>query len=266
VTWRAQARFASALGRLACWSPRAAFLLSDAVAELLALRSRRPSRAQVRSLFPARRDAARIVRRVWRTHVRTIAMGGWLRRGGITDIRALVRPNPAVDALRPPMVVGTFHIGPTFGLSALTERLQGEKFVLRGTQFPAGRNRPANVQVVAGTDQQRAAVFHRALLTLRNGGFVIVALDPQEAQRIAVPFLGHTMQLARGPFAMARIARVPVVPVVARWDGDAIDLIVGDAFPPGEEQEMAADAGAWLERYLTENPGELSYRILELMD
>jgi lauroyl/myristoyl acyltransferase len=177
-----------------------------------------------------------------------------------------VRPNAALNALRPPMVVATFHIGPTFGLAALTERLQGEKFVLRGTQFPASRNRPAHVQVVAGTDQQRAAVFHRAVETLRNGGFVIVALDPQEAQRIAVPFLGRTIQLARGPFAMARIAKVPVVPVVARWDGHAIDLIVGDALPPGEEQEMAKDAGAWLERYLTENPGELSYRILELME
>lgn len=266
MTWRAQARIASALGRLACWSPRAAFLLSDAAAALLALRSRRPSRADVRSLFPARRDAGRIVRRVWRTHVRTIAMGAWLRHGGIAGIRALVRPNAALNALRPPMVVATFHIGPTFGLSALTERLQGEKFVLRGTQFPAGRNRPEHVQVVAGTDQQRAAVFHRAVETLRNGGFVIVALDPQEAQRIPVPFLGRTIQLARGPFAMARVAKVPIVPVVARWDGYAIDLIVGDPFSPGEEPAMAADAGAWLERYLTENPGELSYRILELME
>lgn len=266
MTWRAQARFASALGLLARFSPRAAFLVSDLCAVLVAMRSRRPSRAQVRSLFPGRGDAARIVRRVWKTHLRTIVMGGWLQRGGGTGIRALVRPNPAVDALRPPMVVATFHIGPTFSLSALTERLQGEKLVLRGTQFPAGRNRPSNVETVAGTDQQRAAVFHRAVETLRNGGFVLVALDPQEAQRVPAPFFCRTIQLARGPLAMARIAKVPLVPAVARWNGHAIDLTIGDPIPPREEQEMAADAGAWLERYLTENPGELSYRILELMD
>lgn len=263
---RAQARFASALGRLARLSPRAAFAVSDAVAAVVALGSRRPSRAQVRVLFPGNGGAAPIVRRVWKTHVRTILMGGWLRRGGLAEVRALVRANPAVDALRPPMLIGTFHIGPTLGLSGLTERLQGETLVLRGNQFPMDRKQLANVHVVEGTDQQRAAMFHRAVEILRNGGFVIVALDPQEAQRIAVPFLGRSIQLARGPFAMARIARVPLVPLVARWDRDAIELIVGEALPPRDEPEMAADAAAWLERYLVENPGELSYRILELME
>lgn len=255
------------MGWLASRSPRAAFFAVDALAGLLAIASRRHTRAGLRTLFPnlSRADAGRVLVRIWRTHMRTLLLGGWMRRSGASPIRKLVRENEAVRRLRPPMIVSTFHIGPTFGLGVLSEWLQGETLVLRGTQFPLDRATRSNVNLVEGTDQQRAASFHRAIEQLRQDGFVIMALDPMEANRIAVPFMRGTLHLARGAFAMARIARVPIVPLVARWNGNEIELVVGDPLPPSyDEQVLAASAALWLERYLLESPGELSHRILEL--
>lgn len=256
------------LGWLASRSQMAAFFAADALAALWALTSRRPTRAELRSLFPhlSPKDVGRVLRRIWSTHARTLLLGGWVRRDGITPIRTLVRGNDAIGRLRPPMIVGTFHIGPTLGLGALSERLNGETLVLRGAQFPLDRATRHNVNLIEGNDQQRAATFHRAIERLRENGFIITALDPNEAQRIAVPFLGRTLHLARGAFAMARIAQAPIVPLVAKWDGDRIELIVGDPLPlSNDEHTLAASATQWLERYLLESPGELSYRILELM-
>ena len=231
------------LGLLASISPRAAFAAADALGWLWSWTARRPS-------FPGV-DTRAIRGRIWTTHARTILLGGWISRGGRERIRALVRENDAVARLQPPMIVGTFHIGPIHGLGVLPDRLRAPALVLRGS---------------LGTDQQRALMIHRAIEHLQQNGFVIMALDPQEARRIEVPFLGGTLHLARGAFAMARIARVPIVPLVARWDGDAIELIVGEPLAVSDdEQELASAAARWLEQYLRDAPGELSYRVLELM-
>jgi lauroyl/myristoyl acyltransferase len=256
------------LGWLASLSPRVAFATTDALAALLTIGSRRPSRAMLRSLFPdlSRRDTGRVLRRIWTTYARTLLLGGWIRRAGREPMRMLVRENDAIHRLRPPLIVSTFHIGPTLGLGVLSERMQGETLVLRGTQFPLDRATRENVNLIEGTDQQRAATFHRTIEHLRQNGSVILALDPHEAHRLAAPFFGRTLQLARGPFAMARIARVPIVPLVARWVGKEIELIAGEPFPVLDgEQALAALAAQWLENYLRESPGELSARILELM-
>lgn len=256
MTRRVRARLSRtvslALGWLASRSPRVAFFVSDALAVPWALAARNPSQDELRSLFPDA-DAARARRRIWTNHLRTQLLSGWVHRERREPLRLLARRNEAIAHLRPPMIIGTFHIGPTYGLGVLSERLNGEVLVLRGS--------------VGTTDQQRAATFHRAIEQLRADGFVVMALDPNEAQRIAVPFLGRTLHLARGAFAMARIARVPIVPLVARWEGEEIELIVGDPLPMSEnEQELAGWAGGWLEGYLREWPGELSYRVRELMD
>lgn len=257
------------LGWLASRSPRIAFFVVDTIAGFLAIVSTRHTRAGLRSLFPAlsQAEAGRVLRRIWMTHMRTLLLGGWVRRTGGAPIRKLVRNNDAIRELRPPMIVSTFHIGPTFGLGVLSEWLQGKTLVLRGPQFPIDPAMRGSVNFVEGTDQQRAASFHRAIEQLRENGFILIALDPWEApSRIAVPFLRGTLHLARGAFAMARIARVPIVPLVARWAGREIELVVGDPLPTSDdEQELAASAAKWLERYLVESPGELSYRILQLM-
>ncbi|MND09266.1 hypothetical protein D3C83_324500 [compost metagenome] len=59
---------------------------------------------------------------------------------------------------------------------------------------------------------------------------------------------------------------MPIVPLVARWDGQEIEIVVGEPLPIlDDEQALAALAAQWLENYLRESPGELSARILELM-
>jgi hypothetical protein len=267
VIGRARARLSRSLSLILGWlasrSSRLGFLACSALGLLWAFTARRPSRAQLRAVGATRG----VRRRIWTTHARTMLLGGWVRREGLAPIRKLVRVNEAISQLRPPMIIGTFHIGPTLGLGALAERLPGETLVLRGTQFPLDRTPRPNVRLIEGTDQQRAATFHHAIELLRRNGFVILALDPREAQRISVPFLGGTLHLARGAFAMARVARVPIVPLVARWDGDEIELLVGDPLPASDdEQQLAASAAQWLERYLRDAPGELSYRIMELME
>lgn len=235
---RLRARFTwSVLVWLVTRWPRLGFLATDTLGVLRALTARHPSTFR---------------RRYWINHMRAQLITSWIDRHGVKPARALVRPNDAVAQLRPPMIIGTFHIGPILTLGALAGQLNGETVILRG---PMGT-----------TDQQRAAAFHRTLEALRSNAFIVIALDPRESQRIAVPFFGRTLQLARGPFAMARIARVPIVPLVPRWDGNAVELIVGEPLPMSDdEQTLAESAGRWLEEYLRENPGELSYRILDLM-
>jgi lauroyl/myristoyl acyltransferase len=255
------------LGWLATLSPRFALGVADVLAAFLTVGSPRHLRTSVRSLFPHRTSKeARLLRNIWSNYARTLVLTGWTHHGGRLSIHALVRENEALRELRPPMIFCTFHIGPTLALSVLSERLQGETLVLRGTQFPIDRAARHDVNLIEGTDQQRAATFHRAIERLWQNGFVILALDPHEAPRIAAPFFGQTLQLARGPFAMARIARAPIVPIVARWAGNEIELIAGEPLPVlDDEQALATAAARWLENYLRESPGELSARILELM-
>lgn len=254
---RARARLSHDLARVLGWlasrSPRTAFRACDLLAALWTRTSRRPSRAQLHALFPElpTHELSHVLREIWSSHARTVLLGGWYQRERRAPVHRLVRTNDSLRALRPPMILGTFHIGPTLAMGTLHERLNGELLVLRGN--------------VGATDQERAATFYRAIERLRDG-FVLIAVDPREAQRIEVPFLGGTLHLARGAFAMARVARVPIVPLVARWDGNAIEFVVGDPLPVStDERALAMTAASWLERYLRERPGELSYRVLELM-
>lgn len=257
-----------ALGRLATRSPRKAFAVSNTLAALLATVSPGFRRA-LRTLFPdfSPRDMRRTLARIWRTRMRTRLLPSWIRGAGFGPVRALVRENEAIGGLRPPMIVSTFHVGPYLGLGVLSERLQGESLTLRCMRFAIDDVAGRNVTLVAGTEQERAAAFYRAVDRLRNDGFVIAALDPGQAdRRIAAPFFGGTLHLAAGVFVMARLARVPIVPLVARWVGDEIEIVVGDPLPVSDdEQALAASAALWLERYLRDSPGELSGRILELM-
>ena len=251
------------LGAVASRSPRTAFIASDAVVALWALTASWPSRQLLHTMFQSE-DVAPIERRIRSTQLRTQILSSWIRRHGAAAVRKLVRRNDGIARLQPPMILGTFHVGPVLTLGVLSEWLSAEMLVLRGPQFAVGTSQ--NVTLVQGTDQERAATFHRAIERLSDG-FVLVALDPKEAPRISVPFFGGTLRLARGPFAMARIRRVPIVPVVARWNGHAIELVVGDPLPSGDdEQALAASAARWLERYLREWPGEMSLRVVELME
>jgi lauroyl/myristoyl acyltransferase len=255
------------LGRLATRSPRAAFAVSNTLAALLATVSPGFRRA-LRRIPPHRspRDTRRALRSIWRTRMRTRFLPYWIHGAGFAPVRALVRENDAIGRLRAPMILCTFHMGPYLGLGVLPEQLQGESMTLRCVRFTMEGVAARQVELVVGTEQERVAAFYRAIDHLRKDGFVIAAVDPGQAnRRIAAPFFGGTLHLVAGVFAMARVAKVPLVPIATRWIGDEIEIVVGDPLAGGDDENaLAASAAQWLEQYLRDWPGELSGRILEL--
>ncbi len=129
---------------------------------------------------------------------------------------------------------------------------------------------PVVLETTEGDDQRRAAAFRRALVHLARGGFVVVALDVVPGPGFRVPCLGRTIELARGPFAMARLASAPLVPLVARWRRNGVEVEIGEALAGGApdsgaeawESALAASAGRWLESYLLAFPAEIGLGLL----
>lgn len=222
------------------------------------------------SLLPHVPESARagIVRRSRAEAMRSIVLVETVRHYGLGPVRKLVPPNDAMAALRPPLIVGVFHMGPVMALATAVEQLRGNVLILRRSTLPLERVPSITIETAIGDEQRRALAFHRALERLRAGEFVIMALDPEHAFRLPVPCLGRTLQLARGPFALARISGVPMVPVIPRWRGTEVELVVGEPFAgTGDDYErsLAESAGRYLERYLLEHPEELSARIVQLL-
>lgn len=248
----------SRLTGLAARHPRAAFSMAGALGSLRNRLSRRwPEPEQVRTLFPAlsRSEAARIAWRIAALEARNRLLVRCIRRGE----RPPVEVPEAFAALRPPLLLGTFHVGAVHALGPALERLPGPVLALRQGRLYKGT---LEVMSTEGDDQSRAAVFHRALGHLRAGGFVVLALDATSAPGLAVPCLGRKLALARGPFSLARLAGVPIVPLAARWHEERVEVRTGEALAAAGETEMAASAARWLESYLLESPAELGLGLL----
>jgi hypothetical protein len=229
----------------------------------------------VRTLLPhlSANTIARLVRRSRAGAMRSHLLVETVRHYGLTPVRRLVPPNAALAALRPPLIVGVFHIGPVIALATAVEQLRGNVFIIRRSTLPLERVPSITIETAVGDEQRRALAFHRALQRLRDGDFVVMALDPEHALRLPVPCLGRTFQLARGPFALARLAGVPIVPLIPRWRGTEVELAIGQPLTPAPnattvddyERSLAEAAGRWLEQYLLEHPEELSARVVELL-
>lgn len=166
-------------------------------------------------------------------------------------------PDPA--ALRPPMVLVTFHMGPLAALGGLVERLPGPVCVLLG----AGQvvTRKARYVRTLGDEQQRAAAVVEALHTLRSGGYALVVVDEVGSAPVHQEVLGRPVPLATGAFALARLADAPMLPVAVRWRGPGVEIVAGEAIAPDDETTMAATLAAWLEGYLRAHPRELSFNL-----
>jgi lauroyl/myristoyl acyltransferase len=212
-------------------------------------------------------EARRVVRqRTWECFLKGEAVEAGVGRGfGPGDYPRIV-PNPAVSALPSPIIVASFHVGPFQALGAVVRTLPGELVAVDRGQFGP---RPDVTMLRRGDDEwERARTFNRALSTLRRGGAVVVTVDgfhPDDSiPTIEVPMLGRSLPLARGAFALARISRTRVVPIVTRWRGTAMEVTVGDPIAPDlGEAGMAAAVGAWVEGYLRRRPGEVSVFLLE---
>lgn len=239
----------TALAAILARAPRFALVLTDLVARLTLHAGRRR----------APRDLdARELRRFWMNHVRQHVLSACVRRHGTRALHALLLPSRELDALQPPCILVTFHVGPIQAFSAVLERL-GRTLVLR-------EGRHSRDVAVADTSGDGAALgIVRGVRWLREGGFVFLALDPHTASRVHAPFRGRTLRLARGAFALARMTGVPLVPVVARWRGSRIELVMGDAITGSDEDVLAASIARWLESYLDAHPGEISPRTLFLL-
>jgi hypothetical protein len=193
---------------------------------------------------------------------------------GLDPLRPLVRTPPELGLLRPPLLLGTFHVGAIHSLSPAFERLPGPAIALRDGPFYQVRP-PLTLATTEGGPQRRAALFQRLLGQLSGGGFVALALDAVPGVGLSVPFLGKRLTLARGPFALARLAGVPLVPLVGRFREGGVEIVLGEAFrvppafpDPGSsaaaawESALAAAAAGWLERYLRAAPSELGLGLL----
>lgn len=261
IAFRALTRI---LAALVARSPRLAWRIADAVAPRIW--QRLPAERLSRVFPELSREVAREVRIAeQRVSMRNHLLIACIREQGMDHVRAMVDANERLAALRPPLILGTFHVGALPSLGAALERVQGDVLVLRSSpRVATDVARKLTVENTSGDEQRRALIFHNALEHLRAGGFVFMPLDPERSVRVPAPFRGLTLQLARGPFAMSRILQVPIVPIVARWRGARIEIIAGDPIAPGEEKVVAMAAAAWLERYLLENPLEISRRVLDL--
>lgn len=248
----------SRLTGLAVRHPRAAFSIAGALGSLRNRLSRRwPEPEQVRALFPAlsRPEAARVAWRIAALEARNRLLVQCIRQGA----RPPVEVPEAFAALRPPLLLGTFHVGAVHALGPALERLPGPVLALRQGRLYTGA---LEVMSTEGGEQSRAAVVLRAGSHLRAGGFVVLALDVVPGSGLAVSCLGRKLELARGPFALARLAGVPIVPLAARWRQERVEVRTGEALAPAGEAEMAASAARWLESYLLESPAELGLGLL----
>lgn len=230
-------------------NPRTAFFLAGALGSIRNRLSRRwPRPDQVRALFPSlsRSEAARVAWRIAALEARNRLLVRRIRQG----LKPLVDVPGSFATLRPPLLLGTFHAGAIHGLGPALERLPGPVLALR-----EGRLHPADwVVSTEGDEQGRAAVLARALAHLEAGGFVVTALDVGPGP--SAPCLGQALEMSRGPFALARMAKVPIVPLVGRWRKDRVEIVTGEAF---REPESAA---RWLESHLLESPAELGLGLL----
>jgi hypothetical protein len=201
-------------------------------------------------------------RRVWSNLLLGRALHAAATRPGRRPLHPEMLAEPAAAQLAPPLILAFAHIGPYQALGWLLERLDADVLALveRGGFVP----RPGMTIVSTGEDEWSGArALGRAVAALRSGAFVFLAMDGQEAATIEAPALGGTVALARGPFALARLTATPIVPLVARWRGLSIEIALGDTVQPSlDEHAMAAEAAAWLDRYLRSFPGELSPHLL----
>lgn len=257
-------RLERGLAALATKNPGMALSAAAGLGKLRNRLSRRwPSPEQIQLLFPHldRSAAARVAWSIGGLEARNRLLVACILREGIEPVRPLVRA-PAFDALRPPLILETFHTGAMHALGPALEHLPGPVLALRHGPMYTPRP-PVELETTEGDDQRRAATFQKMLACLERGGFVVTALDVAPGAHLRVPCLGRMLTVARGPFALARITGAPMVPLVARWRGGEVEVEAG---PPlgamDSEIRLAEAAASWLERYLSASPAEIGLALV----
>lgn len=249
------------LSNLAVSSPRAAYAIAGKLGALRNRVTRRwPRVDEVWSLFPflGAREAANVAARIGGLHERNRVLVRSVQRHGMDTVRSSVSTSEPLASMKGPCILATFHVGAVHALGPALERFASPVLAFRQGRFFTPRG-SLEIQSTDGDEQRRAATLHRALLHLREGGIVAVALDVVPDLGIETQCLGHTLRLAPGAFALARWSNAPIVPITARWTADGVRVDAGEPVSTPEEAAM------WLERYLLESPSELTLGLLRML-
>jgi hypothetical protein len=217
-----------------------------------------PAPAAIQQLFPWLDDdaAACAARDSAAVRFKNRAAIALLQRRGLESLARLTEPAsdpgyPVAD-LAGGAILLAFHAGAQFGVGATMHRLRRRTMTVR------------NLPV--GDAHERTRALRRSVDELRAGTIVIAAVDgPGGASTDALTCLGRRIVLRRGPFMLARLVRVPLIPVVARWTaGGRILMHAGeplDATDRGSadatERHLAAATARWFEARLAEHPGDV---------
>jgi hypothetical protein len=184
-------------------------------------------------------------------------------RGHLDKLAAIVRSSAGVDQLQAlaaaarPALVAAWHIGATFGVSAALHGVGLEALLLRDLPLADA--------------SARARALARAVEHIRHGHLLIATPDgPGGTSTGPTTCLNRIVALRRGPFMLARVTGVPVLPAAARWEPDGrISVEIGrplvaphDVTPRGAENLLANEAARWLDAYLRNRPQEVSAYIL----
>jgi len=240
----------------------------------LALGAETDAARRARIAREVRHHSARLLRE-W-TRLARARRGERERAQALAWVRELVVLDPSVDALEDAArrgrgcVLVTAHLG-NWELLAVALRLRGLDGAVVGFRK---RNDPAadwlvGLRAALGVETvPQEAPPRRLLELLRDGGFVGLLAD-LEARRIAgapLPFFGHPALTMTAPAALARAARVPVVPVRCVLRGERYLLC---AEPPLELDrgldrrqatlDLAARLNAVFERWIREDPGQWAW-------
>lgn len=168
------------------------------------------------------------------------------------------RDPEAAVALRPPAILLTAHVGAIYLLGAAFDRLPAGRTVLRWAPqhlpAPGERNAPT-----AGSLERRTNALRAAVAELGAGGYVVSTLDGGHGAATEGSVLGRRLDLGRGAFALARLTRAPVVPVVALWRGDRVVCELAPAV------EDAGAAARWLDRLLNREPRQITLGLIRLL-
>ena len=168
------------------------------------------------------------------------------------------RDAAAIARLRPPLVLVTAHVGALHLLAVALDRFAVPRVVLRWT--PVHELSPEeSVAPTAGGLAARTGALRRGHQALREGQFVVTALEgPHGASEPGI-LLGRRMDFGRGAFALARASGASVVPLAACWEGSRAVVEVGSPIAP----DLAPPAVAqWFDELLRRLPRQCSLSLL----
>lgn len=262
--WRNEARrrYDAAARRLTRVHVPSALALAGILARAANLASMHgPSTSDVAALFDwlPRHRLGRVARQITALHLKNRTAIAVVDDGRTADLARLVRW-PDEEARRwlldgrTGTLIAAGHLGAFYGVRA----------ALHGTGRPV-------VRLVDGLTldvTSRAAALKRAVDALRDGAVVVTTFDgPGGTSTAGLTCLGRRIVLRRGPFTLARLTGVPILPMACAWTpAHRIEIHVGepivraarqDLGPAGIEDDMARRAAAWMDAYLRAAPQEI---------